>query len=188
MTRESGTQTAAQPLSPAELDPIDAWWRAANYLSVGQIYLLDNPLLERPLERADIKLRLLGHWGTTPGLNFIYVHLNRVIKARDLDMICVCGPDDERQVLLDTPDNPTEEELQDAIDGLGILERQELLALTWLGRGDYDKDSWPEALRQAGETMTANVTDYLVGTPLLGDYLEEGADTLGLSLGDFKRG
>jgi xylulose-5-phosphate/fructose-6-phosphate phosphoketolase len=92
MPREDGTQTAARPLSPAELDLIEAWWRAANYLSVGQIYLLDNPLLERPLERADIKPRLLGHWGTTPGLNFIYVHLNRVIKTRDLDMIYICGP------------------------------------------------------------------------------------------------
>jgi xylulose-5-phosphate/fructose-6-phosphate phosphoketolase len=87
MPREDGTQTTAQPLSPAELELTDAWWRAANYLSVGQIYLLDNPLLERPLERSDIKPRLLGHWGTTPGLNFIYVHLNRVIKARGLDMI-----------------------------------------------------------------------------------------------------
>src|SRR5438270_3810652 len=92
MPREDGTKTAAEPLSPAELDLIHAWWRAANYLSVGQIYLLDNPLLERPLERADIKPRLLGHWGTTPGLNFVYVHLNRAIKARDLDMIYICGP------------------------------------------------------------------------------------------------
>ena len=92
MPREDGTQAAAQPLSPTELDLIHAWWRAANYLSVGQIYLLDNPLLERPLERAHIKPRLLGHWGTTPGLNFVYVHLNRVIKARGLDMIYICGP------------------------------------------------------------------------------------------------
>jgi len=92
MPREDGTQTTAQPLSPAELQLMDAWWRAANYLSVGQIYLLDNPLLERPLERSDIKPRLLGHWGTTPGLNFIYVRLNRVIKARGLDMIYICGP------------------------------------------------------------------------------------------------
>ena len=75
-----------------QLELIDGWWRAANYLSVGQIYLLDNPLLEQPLERAHIKPRLLGHWGTTPGLNFIYVHLNRVIKARDLDVIYICGP------------------------------------------------------------------------------------------------
>jgi len=66
-------------LSPHELRRIDAWWRAANYLSVGQIFLFDNPLLKRPLELADVKRMLLGHWGTTPGQNFIYAHLNRVI-------------------------------------------------------------------------------------------------------------
>ncbi|HWI16054.1 MAG TPA: phosphoketolase, partial [Burkholderiales bacterium] len=71
---------------------IDAYWRAANYLSAGQIYLLDNPLLREPLELKHIKPRLLGHWGTTPGLNFIYVHLNRVIKQYDLEMIYVTGP------------------------------------------------------------------------------------------------
>jgi xylulose-5-phosphate/fructose-6-phosphate phosphoketolase len=92
MTSQYGTASAARPLSPAEVELMDAWWRAANYLSVGQIYLLDNPLLERPLERSDIKPRLLGHWGTTPGLNFVYVHLNRAIKARGLDMIYICGP------------------------------------------------------------------------------------------------
>ncbi|MBV8189391.1 MAG: phosphoketolase family protein [Alphaproteobacteria bacterium] len=75
-----------------ELERIDRWWRAANYLSVGQIYLLDNPLLKEPLELKHIKPRLLGHWGTTPGLNFLYAHLNRVIKARDLDMIYITGP------------------------------------------------------------------------------------------------
>ena len=91
-------------------------------------------------------------------------------------------------VLLDTPDNRTEQELRDAIDGLGIPERQELLALMCLGRGDYDADSWPKAMRHAGETMSANFTDYLVGTPLLGDYLEEGAAALDLSLEDFERG
>jgi len=80
------------PLSEDELRRMNAYWRAANYLSVGQIYLLDNPLLRRPLTLGDVKPRLLGHWGTTPGLNFIYVHLNRVIKERDLDMIYVCGP------------------------------------------------------------------------------------------------
>jgi uncharacterized protein DUF3775 len=96
--------------------------------------------------------------------------------------------DDERQILLDTPDNPTEQELRDAIDGLGVPERQELLALMWLGRGDYDAESWSEALRQARETQTATETNYLVGTPLLGDYLEEGASALGLSLEDFQRG
>ncbi len=80
------------PLSPDELRKMDAYWRAANYLSVGQIYLFDNPLLKEPLQLKHIKPRLLGHWGTTPGLNFIYVHLNRVIKEHDLDMIYVCGP------------------------------------------------------------------------------------------------
>jgi xylulose-5-phosphate/fructose-6-phosphate phosphoketolase len=71
---------------------LDAWWRAANYLSVGQIYLLDNPLLTEPLRPEHVKPRLLGHWGTTPGLNFVYAHLNRVITERDLDMIYICGP------------------------------------------------------------------------------------------------
>ena len=99
------------------------------------------------------------------------------------------GPDDgEREVLLDTPDNPTEQELRDALDSLSILERQEVLALMWLGRGDYDAENWREALQQSGETMTANFTDYLLGTPLLGDYLEEGAVALGLSLEDTQRG
>jgi xylulose-5-phosphate/fructose-6-phosphate phosphoketolase len=80
------------PLSPEELRLIDAYWRAANFLSVGQIYLMDNPLLRQPLSVEDIKPRLLGHWGTTPGLNFVYAHLNRVIKANDLDVIYICGP------------------------------------------------------------------------------------------------
>ena len=75
-----------------ELALIDAYWRAANYLSIGQIYLYDNPLLKKPLTRAHIKPRLLGHWGTTPGLNFIYVHLNRVIKEHDLNIIYIAGP------------------------------------------------------------------------------------------------
>ena len=79
-------------LTDQQRDLIDAYWRAANYLSVGQIYLLDNPLLREPLRPEHIKPRLLGHWGTTPGLNFIYAHLNRVIKARDLDAIYVIGP------------------------------------------------------------------------------------------------
>jgi xylulose-5-phosphate/fructose-6-phosphate phosphoketolase len=74
------------------LAQIDAYWRASNYLSVGQIYLLDNPLLKEPLKRAHVKPRLVGHWGTTPGLNFIYVHLNRVIRSRDLDIIYIIGP------------------------------------------------------------------------------------------------
>jgi xylulose-5-phosphate/fructose-6-phosphate phosphoketolase len=79
-------------LSAQELSRLDAYWRAANYLSVGQIYLLDNPLLREPLKPEHIKPRLLGHWGTTPGLNFIYAHLNRIIKARDLNVIYICGP------------------------------------------------------------------------------------------------
>ena len=80
------------PLPPDELRKIDAYWRAANYLSAGQIYLYDNPLLTEPLRAEHIKPRLLGHWGTTPGLNFIYVHLNRLIVKHDLNMIYVCGP------------------------------------------------------------------------------------------------
>src|ERR1700751_4681889 len=80
------------PLSRDELNKIDAYWRAANYLSVGQIYLYDNPLLKKPLSKEHIKPRLLGHWGTTPGLNFIYVHMNRLIKKHNLDMIYITGP------------------------------------------------------------------------------------------------
>ena len=85
-TRSSG------PLSPELLAKMNAYWRAANYLSVGQIYLKDNPLLEHPLTIDHVKPRLLGHWGTTPGLNFLYVHWNRVIRERDLDMIYIIGP------------------------------------------------------------------------------------------------
>jgi xylulose-5-phosphate/fructose-6-phosphate phosphoketolase len=81
-----------RPLEAAELQRIDAYWRAANYLSVGQIYLLDNPLLKEPLKPEHIKPRLLGHWGTTPGLNFIYAHLNRMIDKHDLNMIYIAGP------------------------------------------------------------------------------------------------
>ena len=79
-------------LSPEDLRKIDAYWRAANYLSVGQIYLYDNPLLREPLTLAHVKPLVVGHWGTTPGQNFIYVHLNRVIKKYDLDMVYVAGP------------------------------------------------------------------------------------------------
>ncbi len=94
-TETSGSEVrraAGTPLSPAELAAMDAYWRAANYLSVGQIYLYDNPLLREPLAPAHIKPRLLGHWGTTPGLNFVYVHLNRLIKQHDLNAIYVAGP------------------------------------------------------------------------------------------------
>ena len=85
-------KTVSAPLAPELLRKLDAWWRAANYLSVGQIYLCDNPLLKQPLKLAHIKPRLLGHWGTTPGLNFIYAHLNRVIKEHDLNVINITGP------------------------------------------------------------------------------------------------
>src|SRR5680860_934666 len=80
------------PLDGDLLHRIDAYWRAANYLSVGQIYLYDNPLLKEPLKREHIKPRLLGHWGTTPGLNFVYAHLNRAIKERELNAIYITGP------------------------------------------------------------------------------------------------
>lgn len=90
---QSNLATPVMPeISSEELALIDRYWRAANYLSVGQIYLLDNPLLKEPLKPEHIKSRLLGHWGTTPGLNFIYAHLNRIIRNRDLSMIYVCGP------------------------------------------------------------------------------------------------
>ena len=79
-------------LAAEELRRMHAYWRAANYLSVGQIYLMDNPLLKEPLKIEHVKPRLLGHWGTTPGLNFIYVHLNRLIKKHDLNMIYITGP------------------------------------------------------------------------------------------------
>src|SRR5690242_16770287 len=80
------------PRGGEELRLIDAYWRAANYLSVGQIYLLDNPLLEEPLRAEHIKPRLLGHFGTTPGLNFVYVHMNRAIRHRELNAMYVIGP------------------------------------------------------------------------------------------------
>jgi len=93
MTNERTRAGQRPPALPAEeLQRIDAYWRAANFLSVGQIYLLDNPLLREPLKAEHVKPRLLGHWGTTPGLNFVYVHLNRAIRERDLDMIYVAGP------------------------------------------------------------------------------------------------
>ena len=97
MTREVSANSAkltisSRPLSPEELRKMNDYWRAANYLSVGQIYLYANPLLREPLKLEHVKPRLLGHWGTTPGLNFIYVHCNRVIKKFDLNMIYICGP------------------------------------------------------------------------------------------------
>ena len=92
MTKTLRAEAANGPLSADLLRRLNAYWRAANYLSVGQIYLLDNPLLKKPLTLAHVKPRLLGHWGTTPGLNFIYVHLNRIIRQYDLNMIDVTGP------------------------------------------------------------------------------------------------
>src|SRR5205085_11106608 len=86
------SSAAKDGMLDAELRKMDAWWRAANYLSVGQTYLYGNPLLREPLKKEHIKPRLVGHWGTTPGLNFIYVHLNRVITERDLNMIYIIGP------------------------------------------------------------------------------------------------
>src|SRR5882724_4691538 len=88
----SSLSVSNQPLSPEELRKMNAYWRAANYLSVGQIYLYANPLLREPLKLKHVKPRLLGHWGTTPGLNFIYVHFNRLIKKYDRNVIYVCGP------------------------------------------------------------------------------------------------
>src|SRR6476620_4272309 len=85
-------QHSKQPLAPEELGKVHAYWRAANFVSVGQIYLYANPLLREPLSLKHIKPRLLGHWGTTPGLSFVYVHLNRVIKKHDLNAIFVAGP------------------------------------------------------------------------------------------------
>ena len=92
-TTSAGSKAASiNPLADDELQKMDAYWRALNYLAVGQIYLLDNPLLRKPLQREHIKPRLLGHWGTSPGLNMLCVHLNRVIKRDDLDMIYIIGP------------------------------------------------------------------------------------------------
>jgi xylulose-5-phosphate/fructose-6-phosphate phosphoketolase len=91
-TTDGSKAAAAGPLSAEELRKMDAYWRASNYLSVGQIYLLDNPLLKEPLRREHIKPRLLGHWGTTPGLNLVYVHMNRIIRSRDVDVIFITGP------------------------------------------------------------------------------------------------
>jgi xylulose-5-phosphate/fructose-6-phosphate phosphoketolase len=84
--------TPAVPATPDDLRLVDAWWRAANYLTVGQIYLRDNPLLDRPIERDDIKPRLLGHWGTSPALSLVYAHLNRIIRRDDRDLLYVAGP------------------------------------------------------------------------------------------------
>jgi xylulose-5-phosphate/fructose-6-phosphate phosphoketolase len=92
MNDQQTPTASAAPLEAHELAGMNAWWHAANYLSVGQVYLLANPLLREPLTMEHVKPRLLGHWGTTPGLNFLYLHLNRIIRARDLDVIFIAGP------------------------------------------------------------------------------------------------
>ena len=92
MKVQTAVPISSNRLQPAETTAIDAYWRAANYLTVGQIYLLDNPLLREPLRPEHVKPRLLGHWGTSPGLSFIYAHLNRIIQKRDADLIYICGP------------------------------------------------------------------------------------------------
>src|SRR3954471_9172322 len=92
VTLDSAATKAQGPPEPGELAALDAYWRAANYLSVGQIYLMGKPLLTQPLRPEHVKPRLLGHWGTTPGLNLVYAHLNRVITARDLEAMYVIGP------------------------------------------------------------------------------------------------
>ena len=96
---DTANVTVAQSTTPVRVPPsadllarIDRYWRAANYLSVGQIYLYDNPLLKEPLKLSHVKPLVVGHWGTTPGQNFIYVHLNRVIAERQLDMVYIAGP------------------------------------------------------------------------------------------------
>ena len=94
--------------------------------------------------------------------------------------------DNESGILLDTPGNPTQEELRDAIDGLNTDEQEELLALIWLGRGDFTADQWKQAMHQARQSRTASEADYLIGTPMLADYLEEAVAALGLSLEEFE--
>ena len=89
---ENNTCLEKQPLCEEMLTKMNAYWRAANYLSAGQLYLLDNPLLKKPLSLDQIKKKIVGHWGTVPGQNFVYVHCNRVIKRYDLDMILLSGP------------------------------------------------------------------------------------------------
>jgi len=108
VSREIGaTRTTERAfLSDDELALLDAYWRAANYLSVGQIYLLDNPLLREPLSAEHVKPRLLGHWGTTPGLNLVYAHLNRIIRNRDANIIYVTGPGHVDDVGVAVADDP----------------------------------------------------------------------------------
>ncbi len=140
-------------LSPEDLQKLDAYWRAANYLSVGQIYLLDNPLLRHPLQPEHVKPRLLGHWGTTPGLNFIYAHLNRVIKAQDLDMIYIAGPGHGGPALLaNTYLEGTYSEIYSNIsqdeEGIGALFRQFSFPG---GIGSHCTPETPGSIHEGGE-------------------------------------
>jgi len=109
------------------------------------------------------------------------------VPADEGDSDSNASDDGESGILLDTPDNSTEEELRDAIEGLNTDEQEELLALIWIGRGDFGPKEWREAMLQARETRTASEADYLIGTPLLADYLEEAVSVLGLSLEEFER-
>jgi len=120
-----------------------------------------------------------------------------IIKAREFEaeepatgMASGSNPSDDgaRAILEDSPDNPVRQELADAVDGLNQPERIELLALLWLGRGDYDKDQWREALRDAAQLHDGKETDYLIGTPLLPSHLEDGLSELGYSIDDYERG
>src|SRR5689334_19433679 len=120
---------SAAPLDTDELAQIDAWWRAANYLSVGQIYLLANPLLREPLRPEHVKPRLLGHWGTTPGLNLIYAHLNRLIRRHDADVLFIAGPGHDAPAMyastwLDGSYTEHWPSVTQTADGMGRLFRQ----------------------------------------------------------------
>jgi hypothetical protein len=108
------------------------------------------------------------------------------VPADDGDSGSNPADDGESDILLDTPDNPTLQELRDVIEGLNTDEQEELLALTWIGRGDFDKDDWRKAMAQARKSRTSSEADYLIGTPLLADYLEEAVAALGLSLEEWE--
>jgi xylulose-5-phosphate/fructose-6-phosphate phosphoketolase len=109
-----------KPLTPELLGKINAYRRAANYLSVGQIYLYDNPLLKEPLKLSHVKPLVVGHWGTTPGQNFIYVHLNRVIKKYDLDMFYIAGPGHGGPALVRTTSTSTVKTCRKSATGSGV--------------------------------------------------------------------
>ncbi|MFF2370871.1 phosphoketolase [Agromyces sp. NPDC058110] len=128
-TTKNWVEGSGEPLTDETLQRLDTWWRAANFLSIGQIYLLDNPLLRRPLTRDDVKPRLLGHWGTTPGLNFVYAHLNRVIQERSLSTIYIAGPGHGgpgmvANTYLDGTYSELYGDIDQSVDGLKALFRQ----------------------------------------------------------------